>query len=320
MRNRLLGVLAIVAAAGRPAPSGASTTPEGVMLKLPGYAVSSPFAFSLPVESSDIEIDASGALLVPMSDGIRRVTLGGITPWSSAVVNDLALAPDGSGYGAGYDALESFQSGGSAAVLHQDVSHWIQTTLDADGALYAASAWPGNGLYRVDRSTGDLTPLVAGGPGAGGDGTYGPMVFGSDGKLYMLGRSVNSADPGGTLFRLDGSQFTAVVSLSATFNQCTMLGLVRGPAGTLFAARYIPTVTGSFTTEVLILDPAAGTSSTLAFVNNHVAIGYDPSVGNLYVAEGTRLMKLWVVTRTPVPAQAETWGALKARYRGATTN
>lgn len=318
-----VGALAfcLILAAIDPRACNATTTPEGLVLDLPGYVVTSLAA--MPSEPLGLDLDAAGNLFLPTADGIYKVTPGGsISLWSNPFALDLAFTPEGSGYGAGggCNCLTRFAPVGTNAILHQDSLAWAMVNLGADGTLYAAIAHifqPGHGLYQVDRATGQPSLLVSGGPGPGGTGAYGPTAVGADGKLHAM----SYVDPAtyGTLFRLDGSQFTAVASIPNPLAPRglggSLRGLAPGPSGTLHAATVQETLAPQVIGVVYILDPALGTATRLASGYNTFAIAYDASTGRLYVAEGSRLKKIWVITKDSVPTTQESWGRIKARYR-----
>src|SRR5439155_18241618 len=93
---------------------------------------------------------------------------------------------------------------------------WRYVELGPDGRLYATVwAGAGQGVYQIDRTTGQATIVKAGGPAANGDGVYFDLAFGLDGKLYTLGDDTGAGANTG-LFRLDGSTFTRVASVPHT--------------------------------------------------------------------------------------------------------
>jgi hypothetical protein len=290
---------------------------DAITLLQTGY--SSGLAFELPQgpDYDDLEIDQAGSLFFAMgSFGIKQVT-GSFTDWSKAPVRDLALATTGIGYGAGVGpchCILNLQPDGSYSTLHQDNLSWTNVALSPDDSLYA-SIWagPGQGLYLVNRATGEPTLLVSGGPGTGGTGHYRSMRFGNDGKLYALG---SDGAGNGHLYRLDGDKFTAVASLPHSGISFTL-----GPSGLFYVASQYETAFGYQAGDLWIVDPVAGTSSLLARSGSYVglyhpafgAVGYDPNSQVLYLAES---YKVWAIRRDPTPALSESWGSVKARYRG----
>ena len=147
---------------------------EAMTVHPPGYSVS---LFRNATGNVDIDIDAAGTFYLSRgATGIGRITeAGDSTQWSSAPATDLVLTPAGDGYAAGRglcDCLMSIRADGSFSVLRQDTLAWLYVALPSDGFLYSTtSSISGSGLYRIDRSTGETTPVVLGGPGPGASGT-----------------------------------------------------------------------------------------------------------------------------------------------------
>jgi hypothetical protein len=187
----------------------------------------------------------------------------------------------------------------------------MYVALTAEDTLYANIS---DGLYRVDRSTGAVSPIVAGGPGPSGTGIYGAMTGGWEGKLYALG-SIDGALSNWHLFRLDGAQFTSVGPLPHGGIQ-----LARGPLGVFYVATGFTNPAGYPQGELWTVDATSGTSLLLASSDDYPdmphpifgAVGFDSKTNTIYVAEG---WKIWAITKNSTPAQTQSWGAIKARYR-----
>ncbi len=259
---------------------------------------------------SDVELDAAGNLYVPTQpDGIRRITpQGAMSLWSTAPALELTFASDGSGYGAGgssCNCIVSIGADGSSSTLHQDSYAWRYVELGPDGALYAVlGVGAGEGIYRVDRATGDLTPLALGGPGPGGDGLYFDLAFGADGKLYVIADDMLGAGPG--LFRFENATFTRVASLPHGG-----FGLTCDPSGIFYTA-----VCSDSYGEVWSVDPVAGTSALLASgLDWPAGLGYDPVSKKLYVVEQGGRRLVWFIMKDPAPARPTSWSRLKSIYR-----
>ena len=265
---------------------------------------------SLPTSTyspSDVEVDGQGNLYVPtLTLGVQRISPGGaVSLWSTVPAVDLTLTSAGDGYGAGPSCrcILRVESNGSYSTLHQDAFEWRYIELGPDGTLYSLLwAGAGQGVYRIDRTSGVPTPIVTGGPGPGGAGWYGGMAHGIDGKLY-----VNGYDGSGYgLYRLDGSTFTRAATLPYTF-----FGLTRDETGLFYAA------TSYFDAgEVWTIDAVSGTAALLASgLALPAGIGYDPLSHSINVAEQYGSRQVWVITKeSPTRALAATWGQLKARY------
>lgn len=305
-----------------PLPCGATTTPEGLTTHQPGYVVTALGA--LPSEPLGLDLDAAGNLYFPTAEGIYKVTPGGSSSlWSDAFASDLAFTSDGSGYGAdgSCHCITSFDPGGTSSIL-QDSLQWSDVNLGSDGVLYGVTRSPfdpGYGVYQIDRSTGQASLLTAGRP-LGGTGRYGPMATGTDGKLHSLALGVEDGTYG-TLLRLDGTQFTPLVSIPNPLwgrgAGGALTGLVAGPSGTFYASTLQETLAPQFVGFVYTIDLALGTAEYLVSGYNSFFIGYDGNTGTLYVAETSRLKKIWAITKDPSsPAQAVSWGRVKALYRG----
>jgi hypothetical protein len=280
---------------------------EAITMHQPGWVATS-FA-TVPLTSyapSDIELDGSGNLYVPTGpNAIQRITPAGVVSvWSSAPGVELTRSPAGDFYGAGggfCDCVAHIQSDGSFSTLHQDALEWRYVELSPDGTLYCIIwAGAGQGLYTIDRTSGQPTLVHAGGPAANGDGTNFDMAFGLDGKLYMIGDDTVSSG----LFRLDGSTFTRVATLPRG-----AFGLTRDPAGIFYA-----NVSADGAGEVWMIDATAGTASLLASQLSHPqAVGYDPMTSRLYVVEDGG--KIWALSPAPTPTRRTSFGALKSLYR-----
>lgn len=291
-----------------------------ITLNQTGYTATSLGTIS-PAIPDDLELDSSGNLYFACgTNGIQKVTpAGAVSPWSGAPALDLTFAPADVGYGAGRSlchCISSIQSNGSYSPLYEDSHEWTYVALIPDGTLYS-SVWvgTGQGLYQVNRSTGQPTVVVAGGPGPGGSGIYAAMTKGSDGKLYVLG-SLDGSAAGNRLFRLDG---TLLVPVAAPPHGGSRLA--PGPSGKFFVATAFDYGSGYPTGEVWIVDSGSGESSLLATSGSYPgllhptfsAVGYDAATGTVYVSE---YWNVWAIKKDPTPAIAETWGAVKARYRG----
>jgi len=291
---------------------------EAVTLNQPGYVLS-PFAAIPSPSPADIQVAGAGQLYLAMGSDIRRVTANGIVEaWSAAPAISLTLIPAGGAYGAGAspcNCILKMEPNGSYSTLHQDALAWRWIALSPDGTLYAVVSGANVGLYQIDRSTGQPSVVVAGGPGPGGIGFYEDMDFGLDGKLYTLG-NLDGTISGWRLFRLDGSQFTPVATPPhGGFD------LARGPSGVLYMTTSFDYGSGYPVGELWIIDTASGAASLLASTDTFhfgftqfTAVGYDPGTDRVYVAESQG--QIWEITKAAVLTRAESWGALKARYRG----
>lgn len=308
-RYLLIGLLASTIGVALPGSCGA------ISLQLSGYSAS--LYLELPNDAvyEDIEADQSGSLYLAVGSlGIRKVQGGVASTWSTGGVDDLVLGSSHA-YGAGRslcDCVLRFGMNGSYSTLHQDSLSWSFVTIGPDSTLYASiSVGTGKGLYVLDRGTGNPTQVVPGGPVAGGSGRYYGMAFGSDGKLYVLGAGSGS---GGSLYRLDGTQLTSVATLDHTG-----LFLTLGPGGVFYVSAQYLSGTGFINGEIWIVDPSSGNTTLLAKNGSYPGlthptfggIAYDSGTATLYVAEAN---KLWAIMNS-TPAQRESWGSIKARYR-----
>jgi hypothetical protein len=297
----------------------ATYTPEGIHFVVPGLAAQA--IGELPGQTNDLARDGSGNLYAALSTGgiVRMSSAGAVTPWSTETVSNLALASDGRGFGAGgsCQCLRRFEADGTSTILHQDASNWSVVAPSPTGGLVAATRSPGYGaLYDVDVSTGDPSTIVDGGPGAGGVGYYYAAAFGSDGALYVATRS-----PGElaifTLLRLSGTSFTPVATgtVPVSWIGGGPTGLVSDGAGKLYLSVHREYFDGHLGSEIWEYDQAGGTCRNIASAYNGLVIECDPSLGRLYAAETTRLRKVWAIMST-TPAAQESWGSIKAQYRG----
>lgn len=267
----------------------------------------------------DLEVDGGGSLYLSFgSGGVEKCSPAGVvSPWSAAGASDLTLGPAGSGYTAGRGlcrCIESIGSDGSHVVLHQDAYEWTNVELGPNDTLYA-TVWAGSGqgLYRVDRNTGEPTPIVIGGPGPGGSGIYRDLAFGLDGRLYVVG-SADGSVAGYSLFRLDGPTLTPAVALPHGG-----INLARDESGIFYVTTAYDYGSGRPVGEVWRVDAALGSASLFASTDPDAPldpIAHDPGTGRLYVYEGGKSAReVWAITKTSVPARVESWGGLKARYR-----
>jgi hypothetical protein len=293
---------------------------EAITLNQPGYIAN--LLVNLPPEvPDDLELGPAGNLYFACGiPGIQKVTpVGVVSTWSTAPALDLTLTSGGDGYGAGRancDCILNIQSNGSYSTLHQDSHEWTFVALTPDGTLYATiMAGEGQGLYQIDRTTGQPSLIVAGGPGPAGDGIYFGMTSGSDGKLYVLG-NLDGTTTGNRLFRLDGSQLVAVASPPHAG-----VRLALGPSGKFYVTTAFDYGSGFPVGEVWVVDPVSGETSLLVTSGSYPglphptfgAVGYDAGSGTLYIAESRQI---WAIKKDPTPAMPESWGAVKARYRG----
>jgi len=264
-------------------------------------------------------MDPVGNLYVlDTNTGIREVTqLGAMSPWSSTKGYQLTFAPDGTGYAleSACNCIEQFTSSGQSSVLRPDTLAWGNFAVLPDGSLWA-NVWlgTGQGIYRIDRTTGEPTVVVAGGPGPGGSGIYYGMTPGTDGRLYV-NANLDGTLAGSRIFRLDGSTLTP---MAAPPNGGR--AYAPGPPGWLLVISGVP---GSLYTasELWLYDPVAGTSKQVARTDIYFheydvsfrGVAYDPSQQTAYVTENHRLWALHLDLSTP--ALARSWGAVKAQYR-----
>jgi hypothetical protein len=252
------------------------------------------------------------------ADGIIRVTgAGSSSSWSGAPTLSLALTSSGDGYSTGRalcHCIDRLETNGSYSTLHQDDLEWTYLGLAPDGTLYADIwAGTGKGLYQIDRTTGEPTPVVSGGPGAGGSGSLNALAFGSDQKLYTVGR-VDFSPTGTKLLRLDGTQFTAVATMpNGGFD------LAAGPPGIFYVLTNTDLGSGYLFGQVWIADLNKDTVTLLAqgapefhlTDPTFAAIAFDPNIQRLYVAGQGKIWAIWNTT----PVRTESWGAVKALYR-----
>jgi hypothetical protein len=293
---------------------------EAITLNQPGYIATQIGTIS-PDIPDDLELDSAGNLFFACgAGGVRRVTpAGSVSTWSTAPASDLTLTPGGDGYGAGRglcDCILRIEASGAYSTFYEDVHEWTYTALISDGTLYATIwAGAGKGLYQINRSSGQPMLLAAGGPSVAGHGPYYGMTQGSDGKLYVLG-SLDATQAGNRLFRLDGSELIAVATPPHGGQR-----LALGPSGKFFVVTAFDYGSGVPTGEVWIVDPVSGESSLFVTSGSFPGVqhplfkaaGYDPGTETLYVAEE---WNVWAIKKDPTPAQPDTWGAVKARYRG----
>ena len=276
-----------------------TTVASAVTLHQPGYTVTPlldlPYSFYSP---SDIALDGVGNLYIPSQTlGVLRVSPTG-TPvlWSSAPAVDLSLAQSGSGYAAGRGlchCILAISADGSSTTLHSDGLDWTYVTLASDGTLYA-NIWAGagEGIYQIDRLTGQPSQLVSGG------GFYRDMAIGSDGKLYVLAASA--------LLRLEGTHLVSVAPLPHGG-----INLTLGPDGLFYT-----TATSDTYGEVWIVDPATTSSSLLASgLAGPAGVAYDPLYRRLYVSEQYGQRTVFSFRRDETIAIPTSWGALKQIYR-----
>jgi hypothetical protein len=286
---------------------------SAVTLYLPGSTVQ--VGVTLPAGSYDgIAVDAAGEVLVAAgSAGILKVsTLGAVSTWSSATVSDIAIAPDGTAYGAGRslcNCIYKIAPDGTSSPLHQDTYGWTWVAVTPDGTLYAdVLGGAGGGLYRVDRTTGSLDPIVLGGPGPGGLGFFWRLNVGVDGKLYPSGSPDGSTF---AVYRLDGSTLTPVTippygygSLTAAPGGFDVANVVSGAQG-----------------ELWLIHPGIASANLLGKADpgglhapppTFSAIAYDPGASLIYAVQEYTLWGIHADLSTP--AQSKTWGAVKAQY------
>ena len=247
----------------------------------------------------DIEVDASGNLYVSnCGDSILKIdTANHVTSWSNAKVCDLTWSGSGIAYGADGSVIRAIAPDGTFSTLGPDSAAWNAVVGLTDGSLYAnARCCDRPGLYRIDVTSGQATPIVVGGPGPGGTGSYGGMAEGADGKVYTLA----SDGAAGQLYRLDGSQLILVATFPRVGGH-----LSRGPGGTFLTDVVYPTTTGSNYGEIHLLDPVLGTSSVVArsgIDGAHLypymtGVTFDPNTQTAYVLESTD--KIWVLKKIP---------------------
>jgi len=286
---------------------------EAVVLNQPGYTATL-FRSLAHVDYTDIELDQAGNLYVAGNGSIQKIVSGQPSLWSSALTPDITLTEAGAGYGAGGNichCILDIQANGSYSTLHEDALNWMNVALTDGDTLYASNS---DSLYRVDRSTGAVSIMVAGGPGPSGGGFYGGMAGGPDGKLFVLG-TTDGALSHWNLFRLDGTDLTPVASLPHGGIQ-----LARGSLGTFYVTAGLTNPAGYPKGELWIVDTALGTSSLLASsedspVMSHPTfggVGFDPNTSTIYVAEG---WQIWAIKKDSTPAAPTSWGSVKATYR-----
>jgi len=134
------------------------------------------------------------------------------------------------------------------------------------------------------------------------------MAGGLDGKLYVLG--YDGASTG--LFVLTVSTFTLVASLPHGG-----VSLSQGPDGTFLSSVQFDSPGGILLGELWSIDPVQGTSTLLATSDpvdqpGMDGVAYDGTSKTIYALEGHRI---WTIRKDTTPAQKDTWGAVKARYR-----
>ena len=307
-RRFATGMACVVIALGVFAPRAC----VALVLKQSGYSATLFKSLAPPtLDYGDLEVDPSGTVYVSGGvNGIQKITSGGVvTPWSAVESYDLTLAPAGDGYVAGRNSckcIRAVQSSGVYTTLHQDSLGWSYVALTSSDTLYANVL---SALYRIDRATGVPSPIVLGGPGPGGAGSYSGMTGGSDGKLYLLGRD---GSPGRRLFRLDGNQFTVLGTLPHGG-----IYLAQGPAGIFYVSTTYESAGGALLSELWIVDTSLGTSSLLAssedvFPTGFEGVAYDPNGKTIYLVEGRKIM---AIKADSTPARPDSWGSVKARYR-----
>ena len=291
--------------------SSARASHGSVTVHVPGYTYC-PFVTTSVFGVADLELDPAGNLYLCESGNIQRVTPeAAISPWSTATASDIVFTSTGAAYGAGRahcHCIVSISSSGAHSPLHSDAFEWTYVTLGIDGTLYA-SVWAGSGqgLYAIDRVTGTPTVLVNGGPELGGSGIYSNMVVGVDGKLYTGG---GGGTGGWAVFRLDGTQFTAVGTAPHSGG-----ALAQDNEGILYVAGGFEGPTGSFFHEVWMIDLGTGLSTLLAS-GPHLTTGiaYDRARDRLYV--GLSYGEVYIITKTgAVPTRRATWGEVKQQFR-----
>ena len=277
-----------------------------------------------------LHVDAAGTLYVGLgSDGIHKITLAGTeSPWSSLNSPEFAISSSGDGYAVGPDrhTISRLSSGGVASMLIEaDTLEWMYVAIDPDGSLWATSQQFGarDALNHIDTVTGERTVVFLGGPLPPGQGipiTLGPITFGNDGELYLAG-TVFEAIVHVDLFRLDGTALTSLATLPHGGR------LERGPGSLLYATANFQNPVGYINGEVWSVDIATGTSELVARACCGLDMvfwgtAYSAQTEKLYVGEsGWRSgstfnnAELWAISSS-VPVRTESWGAVKARYRG----
>jgi hypothetical protein len=256
----------------------AATLDGAVVTHLPGYSANS--FVNGPPGGDSLDMDASGRLYAPSSNGITRYgSDGSSSVWSTAVGYSLAIASGGDGYLTTRDSGRSIlhiSPDGTFSPLVPSSSNlaWTWAAAGPTGTLFA-NVWSGSGqgLYSIDTTTGAYSILVAGGPGIGGAGHYFDMVFAASGALYVSGYD-GIADG---IFRLDGSSLTRVAVLPRAG-----LGLTIDSAGLLYTS---VNDAGGFD-EVWRVDVGSGEVDLVASgLGSPVGISYDSANGRLFVRD-----------------------------------
>jgi len=290
---------------------GAVSAVAAPVMHEPGWTIA-PFVTLPSTRAEDPEVDGAGNLYVACGqDGVFRVTpTGSVSLWSAAQGYGIAMLPSGQAYLPSRDIfttkyLWDIQSDGSYSALVTGASpSWLYCAASPSGLLYANVIGTGKGIYMVDRQTGSSTPVLIGGPGPGGVGTYSDMATTSDNTLYVSG----ALAPGIGIFRILGGVSAQVIPLPIE-----MIGLCRGPSDTLFGATYQgsgPTTDGQ--AWRLNVDAGAGTVFASGFgVSDGIA--YAPTLDRFYVIDLGG--QVWKITHDSTPAMNTTWGGVKSKYR-----
>jgi uncharacterized repeat protein (TIGR03803 family) len=142
-----------------------------------------------------------------------------------------AVNPDGTGF----TALYSFTN------VNSGVNVGCSIFQRSDGRLYGTTAGSGIGtnhgtVFVVNSDGTGFTTLYSFTNGNDGAAPNGPLIQGTDGRLY--GTSLNGADGGGTVFAInpDGTGFATIHSFSLVGNdgQAPQVGLIQGTDGRLY--------------------------------------------------------------------------------------
>jgi len=290
-----------------------------LQIELPGST--SQLVIDSGLESYDgLVLDAAGNLYTRVyGPGFLQVTPAATaTPWSGTNAYNLVFAPDGTGYATGAwpcNCIEKFSPDGLSSILQADTLTWTDLAILPDGSLYGV-VWigTGQGIYRIDRTTGQPTVIFAGGPGPGGSGQFGGLAAGPDGQLYV-NASLDGSLAGRRLFRLDGSTLTPMITPADGAEV-----IAPGPAGRFLAISGVP---GSLyiAAELWLYDPVSGVSNKVAITTPYFhewdvafrGTAFDANREIVYVTENHRIWALHLDLSTP--ARSESWGAVKALYR-----